>query len=126
MDRPAAQVAALVSLSPRRSPYASPSSHARFSSCVCRRGKSPADKANPSATKFINLDRVNALDSQPAHLRPQGEVKGLFKALEIKDGTTLNIICENGDTLSMKMNDGTPPAAKRAADWAKMIRAFAS
>ena len=89
------------------------------------RGKSAADRTNPSATKFINLDRVKAIDSQPMHLRPQGEIKGLFKSLEI-NGTTLTITCENGDTLSMKINDGTPPAAKRAADWAKMIRAFAS
>lgn len=88
-------------------------------------GKSAADKANPASTKFINLDRVNAIDSQPMHLRPQGEIKGLFKSLEV-NGTSLTVTCENGDTLSMKINDGTPPAAKRAADWAKMIRAFAS
>jgi phosphatidylethanolamine-binding protein (PEBP) family uncharacterized protein len=88
-------------------------------------GKSAAEKANPSATKFINLDRVNAIDSQPMYLRPQGEIKGLFKSLEIS-GTSLTVICENGDTLSMKFNDGSPPAVKRTADWAKMIRAFAS
>jgi phosphatidylethanolamine-binding protein (PEBP) family uncharacterized protein len=88
-------------------------------------GKSSADKSNPSSTKFINLDRVNAMDSQPMHLRPQGEIKGLFKSLEIS-GTSLTVACENGDTLSMKFSDGNPPAAKRAADWAKMIRTFAS
>lgn len=50
-------------------------------------------------------------------------MKGLFKSLEIV-GTTLTITCESGDQLILKMNDGNPPAAKRAADWAKLIRAF--
>lgn len=88
-------------------------------------GKSSADKGNPSSTKFINLDRVNSYDTMPASLRPQGEIKGLFKSLEVA-GTTLTITCENGDTLIMKINDGNPPAAKRAADWAKMIRQFSA
>ena len=89
------------------------------------RGKSPSDRTNPSSSKYLNLDRVHAIDDIDPSLRPQGELKGLFKSVEV-NGTTLTINCENGDTLVMKMNDGSPPAAKRAADWVKMLRAFSA
>lgn len=112
-------------------------------SSVCGRSKTAGDAVD---SKFLALDTQASLDPSCV---PKGEMKGVVKRVRVS-GPNLLITMESGEFLELKVrvnwpdfcvsfktsivftkmvlfqlsSDGNPPPAKRASDWAAVIKAF--